>query len=100
MPAASQPGSPPHPDFLIHRDGDSVAIAMRDLSPGEAHGGYLAGGGAVTVALTQPVPLGHKIALIQIAPGAEVIEYGVPIATAATAIEPGQHTHVHNLRSI
>jgi len=88
------------PDFLAHKEGDSVAVAMRDLSAGPAEGGYVAGTGSVKAHLTEPVRLGHKFALRDIAPGEQVIEYGVPIAVATEAIAAGQHAHVHNLRSI
>ena len=111
MPTASPPPgspgvSPPDapaanaPGFLAHDEGDSVAVAMRDLPPGEVEGGYLAGPRSLTLRLTEPVPLGHKFALRQIAAGEEVIEYGVPVAVATAPIEAGQHAHVHNLRSI
>jgi (2R)-sulfolactate sulfo-lyase subunit alpha len=89
------------PDFLAHRDGDSVAVAMRDLPAGPAHGGYLAATeDALAVSLTEPVRLGHKFALRDIAAGEQVIEYGVPVAVATREIGKGQHAHTHNLRSI
>ncbi len=88
------------PDFLAHAEGDSVAIAMRDLPAGPASGGYLAADAQLYVSLSEPVRLGHKIALRDIPAGSEVIEYGVPIAVATQDIQAGQHAHVHNLRSI
>jgi (2R)-sulfolactate sulfo-lyase subunit alpha len=93
MPAGQPPG------FLVHKEGDSVAVAVRDLAPGEVEGGYLAAPQPVAAVLTEPIPLGHKFALREIARGAEVIEYGVPVAVATTTIGAGQHAHVHNLRS-
>jgi (2R)-sulfolactate sulfo-lyase subunit alpha len=88
------------PDFLVHEAGDSVAVAMRDLPPGPVAGGYLDGADTLTVALAEPVPLGHKFALRDIAPGEQVLEYGVPVAVATQPIGTGRHAHVHNLRSI
>jgi (2R)-sulfolactate sulfo-lyase subunit alpha len=87
------------PDFLVHQAGDSVAVAVRDLSPGIVRGGYLSGGEPVTVRLFEPVPLGHKFALREIPRGGDVIEYGVRVAVAIGDIAAGQHAHVHNLRS-
>ena len=84
-------------------EGDSVAVAMRDLPAGRADGGYLAaapGARPLMVVLAEPVRLGHKFALRDIVAGAEVIEYGVPVAVATQDIRAGQHAHVHNLRSI
>lgn len=88
------------PDFLAHAAGDSVAVAMRDLPAGGASGGYLDGDALLEAELAEPVRLGHKFALRDIPAGAEVIEYGVPIAVATQDIRAGQHAHVHNLRSI
>lgn len=92
--------SRPVPDFLIHNVGDDVGVATRDLAPGETTGGYLEGDQTVTVTLVDPVPLGHKFALNDVAVGAEVIEYGVCVAIATAAIRTGVHAHVHNLRSV
>jgi (2R)-sulfolactate sulfo-lyase subunit alpha len=87
------------PDFLVHQAGDSVAVAVRDLSPGIVRGGDLSGAEAVTLPLAEPVPLGHKFALREIPRGGDVIEYGVRVAVATSDIAAGQHAHVHNLRS-
>ena len=43
------------------------------------------------------VPYGHKVAMRPIAEGSAVVKYGVAIGTAATAIAPGEHVHVHNV---
>ena len=64
---AQRPGAP---DFLAHRDGDLVGVAVRDLDPGPVHGGYLSGPDRISVRLTEAVPLGHKLALTDIAAGA------------------------------
>ena len=87
------------PDFLVHRAGDSVAVAVRDLSPGIVRGGCLSGGEPVTLQLAEAVPLGHKFALREIPRGSDVIEYGTRVAVATSDIAAGQHAHVHNLRS-
>ena len=87
------------PDFLVHREGDSVGVAVRDLTPGTVRGGYLAAEGSVEVQLLDPVPLGHKLALVDIADGADVVEYSVRVAHASQAIGVGRHVHVHNVRS-
>ena len=94
MPNEAEP-----PDFLVHQAGDSVAVAVRDLSPGTVRGGYLSGGEPMTVRLIERVPLGHKFALHQIPSGGDVTEYGVRVAVATGDIAAGQHAHVHNLRS-
>ncbi|NDL56147.1 UxaA family hydrolase [Phytoactinopolyspora mesophila] len=87
------------PDFLAHREGDHVAVAVRDLSPGEVRGSYLDGSGEAGVVLNHDVPLGHKLALAPVASGADVVEYGIRIGVASKDIEVGDYVHVHNVRS-
>jgi (2R)-sulfolactate sulfo-lyase subunit alpha len=87
------------PGFLAHREGDSVAVAVADLPAGAAEGGYLHGARTLHAELREPVPLGHKFALADIAQGDDVIEYGVRIAIATRPIRKGEHVHVHNVRS-
>lgn len=87
------------PDFLAHNEGDVVAVAVRDLEPGEAEGAFLRGPASVTVELREAVPLGHKLALADIAEGQDVIEYGQRVGVATRDIAKGEYVHVHNVRS-
>ena len=93
------PPAPDRPGFLAHREGDLVGVAVRDLEPGPVHGSYLTGEDTISVTLTEPVPLGHKVALTDIAAGQDVIEYGQRVAIASKDIRRGDHVHVHNVRS-
>lgn len=87
------------PDILAHRVGDSVAVAVRPLRPGLVEGGHLHASGALQVTVSSDVPLGHKIALVNLKKGEPVIEYGVQIGLASAPILAGDYVHVHNLRS-
>ncbi|MFC8733501.1 UxaA family hydrolase [Luteimicrobium sp. NPDC057192] len=77
---------------LALHDGDDVGVATRDLSPGDV---VEVAGRTLTVAGT--VPRGHKVALVDVAAGAEVHKYGQAIGVATAAIGAGEHVHVHNL---
>jgi (2R)-sulfolactate sulfo-lyase subunit alpha len=90
---------PGPPDFLAHKEGDIVAVAVRDLEPGPADGAFLRGEESLRVELLEPVPLGHKLALTDIADGQDIIEYGQQVAIASRDIARGGHVHVHNVRS-
>lgn len=85
--------------FLAHRAGDDVAVAVRDSEPGEAAGAYLDDGSRVMLAVRVPIPLGHKVALRDLAENDSVTEYGVPIGRTRCAIAAGDLVHTHNLRS-
>lgn len=87
------------PDFLIHAEGDTVAVAVRDLAPGPVSGAYLVGQQVVPVDLLEAVPLGHKLALAGMQQGQDVIEYGQHVGIALSDISRGGYVHVHNMGS-
>ena len=76
--------------------GDHVAVALRDLS-GTVR--VRSGDEILSVALPDPIPLGHKFALSDLPAGSEVLKYGAPIGRLTRMVATGQHVHVHNLRS-
>ena len=80
-------------DLIVLHPSDDVAVVLRasGLSPGEA---FEAGGRSGTV--HSKVPRGHKLALRDLAAGAEIRKYGLPIAVATQAIRAGEHVHSHN----
>lgn len=90
---------PAAPQFLAHQNGDHVAVAVQDLAPGPARGFVLSDDSELTVEVLDEVPLGHKIALVDLGDGAEVIEYGVQVAVTSAPISAGRHVHTHNVRS-
>ncbi len=85
--------------FLIHREGDDVAVAVRDTQPGQAAGASLDDGRRFGVAVRAAIPLGHKVALRDLAAAEAVTEYGVSIGVAREAIPAGDLVHTHNIRS-
>ncbi len=86
--------------FLIHHHGDHVGVAVRDVAAGErAVAVYLDDDEAVEVDVVEAVPLGHKVAVADAAPGASVLKYGLPIGTSPQGFHAGEYVHTHNLRS-
>jgi altronate dehydratase len=75
-------------------DRDNVAVATRNLTRGTV---VSVGGEELTT--VDLIPFAHKVAICAIAKDAQVFKYGVPIGRAKVAIAPGQHVHVHNIRS-
>jgi hypothetical protein len=78
--------------FRIHPD-DNVATLLGD----GVDVVMLIGGDGV--ALNQPVAMGHKVALADIAVNQSVVKFGIPIGTAAIAIRAGDWVHLHNCTS-
>ena len=78
------------PRVLTLHPQDNVAIALADISQGEEIG-------TSGQKLRQPVKQGHKIALVAIQAGQNVLRYGQIIGQATADIAAGDHVHSHNL---
>jgi altronate hydrolase len=85
MPASSA-------SILALHPADSVAVACRSLAVGER---VEARGHSVTA--HDPVPAGHKIALVDIRAAKPVRKYDQAIGNARCDIAAGEHVHTHNL---
>lgn len=84
---------------LVMDNRDTVAVAIRDLAAGETVAVTLPDGTRQSVTLADPIPFGHKFALVPMATGAQVMKYGEHIARTTADIAVGQHVHVHNATS-
>ena len=87
-------------DFLAHRHGDDVAVAVRDVSPGPVVVAYLDSDDRVTLTALEPVALGHKIAVRDLETDCDVTEYGACIGRTLRPVRQGELVHIHNLRSV
>ncbi|MEA3211501.1 MAG: altronate dehydratase small subunit [Chthoniobacter sp.] len=85
---------PTDPRLLRLHPADNVLTVIRALEAGER---ISVEGQEVVVAAR--LPLGHKLAARAIAAGEKIFKYGAPIGSATQAIAPGDHVHMHNLRS-
>ncbi len=52
-----------------------------------------------TLTARQDVPIGHKIALADLAEGETIIKYGEDMGRVITPIAKGEHVHVHNVKT-
>ena len=78
---------------LIHLAGmDNVAVALRDIVAGQEVWGEDA-----SVTATTDVPRGHKIALVALPAGADVVKYGASIGHLTADVAAGAWVHTHNL---
>ncbi|MCW3979440.1 MAG: UxaA family hydrolase [Candidatus Bathyarchaeota archaeon] len=79
---------------------DNVATATSDVGEGEVvevlspHGVVIERPEA-----SEPIPFGHKIALVDLGMGEEVIKYGEVIGVASQEIAAGVWVHTHNVES-
>ena len=89
------------PQLLVHDKKDSVGVVVVE--------GLKAGTDMLCVVTADnsqfhltakmEVPIGHKIALVDIKAGDTVWKYGHDIGKAVANIAKGQHVHVHNLKT-
>ncbi|MGN0494563.1 MAG: UxaA family hydrolase [Acutalibacteraceae bacterium] len=73
---------------------DNVAVAVCDIKANDR----ISIENELVTAVTD-VPAGHKLALIDIPEGEDVIKYGFPIGQAKCKIKAGSHVHTHNVKS-
>ena len=87
--------------FLIHKQGDHVGVATSPIAAGESVVGvYMDDDSTIEVKAAGAIPLGHKIAVADVARGGHVTEYGLPIGYTPDGIAAGDHVHVHNIRTL
>lgn len=91
---------PDVPQFLLHKDGDDVAVAVLDLVPGAVRGASVKERTWYDVVISDPVPLGHKFAMVDMPEGHVVRKYGLPIGATTRAVTRGEYVHTHNVRSV
>ena len=89
------------PHLLIHDRRDNVGVVVVE--------GLTAGTDMLCVVTeddselrarcNQDVPIGHKVALKDLAVGDTVIKYGEDIGRVVAPIAKGDHVHTHNLKT-
>ena len=47
----------------------------------------------------QDIPIGHKVALKDMAVGDTVLKYGIDMGKVVSPISAGEHAHVHNIKT-
>jgi len=86
--------------YIVHGEKDTVGVAAVDLKKGQRLTGWnMDKDSTLRLKAQQYVPLGHKIALVDIAKGDAVIKYDEAIGNASKAIKKGQHVHTQNLKT-
>jgi (2R)-sulfolactate sulfo-lyase subunit alpha len=100
-PCPRLPRSPMMIHCVLHDPNDSVAVVVVE---GVKAGMTLTGlildeDRTLQLPCVQDIPLGHKVALKDMATGDTVIKYGIDIGKVVAPIARGQHAHVHNIKT-
>lgn len=91
----------PNPHFLVHSPKDNVGVVVVEgLKAGtEMLGVITETDTTLHLQAQHDIPIGHKVALKALANGDTIVKYGEDIGKMVAAAEPGQHVHVHNLKT-
>jgi (2R)-sulfolactate sulfo-lyase subunit alpha len=89
------------PHLLVHDKKDTVGVVVvEDLKAGtEMLCVVTEDNSSFHLTAKMDVPIGHKIALKDIAEGDTVWKYGQDIGKAIAPISVGEHVHVHNVKT-
>ena len=89
------------PHLLVHHKEDNVGVVVVE--------GLAAGTDMLCVVTednsdfrltaAEDIPIGHKVALSDLAEGETVIKYGADIGRMIAGAGKGAHVHVHNLKT-
>ena len=87
--------------FVLHDAADSVAVVVVEgVTAGMELNGWIMDEDKMTsVTAQQDIPIGHKVALREIAVGDTVIKYGIDMGKVVKPIASGEHAHVHNIKT-
>jgi (2R)-sulfolactate sulfo-lyase subunit alpha len=104
--AASASGTSASPEkrtihILLHEAKDTVGVAVVEgIKAGDRLNAWIMDDDEIiSVTAKQDIPIGHKIALKDMAVGDTVYKYGVDIGRVVAPIATGEHAHVHNIKT-
>jgi (2R)-sulfolactate sulfo-lyase subunit alpha len=87
--------------FVLHDAHDSVAVVVVEgVKAGAALNGWIMDEDKMmAVTAKQDIPIGHKVALKDMAVGDTIMKYGIDMGKVVAPIKAGEHAHVHNIKT-
>jgi len=87
--------------FVLHDAKDTVAVVVVEgVTAGMSMTGWIMDEDRmIDVQAQQDIPIGHKVALKNMAVGDTVWKYGIDMGKVVAPIQTGQHAHVHNIKT-
>jgi altronate dehydratase small subunit len=86
-------------DAIVINEKDNVAVALRDIEPGETIG-FALGSDHREMIVHEFIPFGHKFAVRDLKKGEDVLKYGEVIGRTTRMIPAGSHAHIQNIESL
>ena len=87
--------------FVLHDAKDTVAVVVVEgVKAGMDLNGWIMDEDRMTsVQARQDIPIGHKVALKDMAIGDTVLKYGIDMGKVVATIKAGEHAHVQNIKT-
>ncbi len=87
--------------FVLHDARDTVAVVVvENVKAGMSLNGWMMDDDKTTTVLAkQDIPIGHKVALKDMAVGDTVWKYGIDMGKVVAPIKAGEHAHVQNIKT-
>ena len=87
--------------FVLHDARDTVAVVVVEgVKAGTAMTGWIMDEDTtIQIQARQDIPIGHKVALKDMAIGDTVVKYGIDMGRVTAPIRQGEHAHVHDIKT-
>tara|TARA_B100000780_G_scaffold259628_1_gene210815 strand:+ start:103 stop:390 length:288 start_codon:yes stop_codon:yes gene_type:complete len=88
-------------DLIIHDEKDNVAVVVIETTKKgqDCSAWIMENDKTIKVSSVAEIPLGHKIALLDLKEGDTILKYGHDIGKVVKPIKKGEHVHVHNVKT-
>ena len=88
-------------DIIIHDEKDNVGVVVIEkITPNQnCNCWIMQNDKSVQIQSINEIPLGHKIAMIDLSINDTILKYGHDIGKVVKSIKKGEHVHVHNVKT-
>ena len=88
-------------DIIIHDQKDNVGVVVIEkITPKqECDCWIMENDSSAKIQSVDEIPLGHKIAMVDLNEGDTILKYGHDIGKVIKSIKKGEHVHVHNVKT-
>lgn len=87
--------------FVLHDAKDTVAVVVVEGVKADMilKGWIMDEDRMINITAKQDIPIGHKVALKDMAVGDTVLKYGIDMGKVVAPIKAGEHAHVQNIKT-
>ena len=88
-------------DIIIHDEKDNVGVVVIEkiTQNQDCNCWIMENDKSSKIQSKSEIPLGHKIAMIDLKEGDTILKYGHDIGKVVKNINKGEHVHVHNVKT-